>query len=150
MWFVWGHGARGIASQWTWSNTVETGGTGRESSGSPWTPMRSCQNKKGRWVQGCKASSQVGRKDRLGSGSVGRNDPLSRSGREEVGEWWQRKQGEWENKERGSQEPSGPEWPTGFRLRWNKEPKYKKGGGQKQGRERRWPKTEWAGMTDWV
>ena len=24
----------------------------------------------------------------------------------------------------------------------------KKGGGQKQGRERRWPKTEWAGMTD--
>ena len=44
-----GHGARGIASQWTRSNTVETGGTGRESSGSPWTPMRSCQNKKGRW-----------------------------------------------------------------------------------------------------
>ena len=24
----------------------------------------------------------------------------------------------------------------------------KNGGGQKQGRERRWPKTEWAGMTD--
>ena len=57
-------------------------------------------------VQRCKASSRVGRKDRLGSGlgergrraearkrekvakdPVGRNDPLSQSGREEVGEW---------------------------------------------------------------
>ena len=82
----------------------------RESSGSPWAPVRSYQKQKGKMevegVQRCKASSRVGRKDRLGSGEgesgrraetrkrekvakdpVGRNDPLRQSGREEVGEW---------------------------------------------------------------
>ena len=72
--------------------------------------MRSYQNKKGRWKwRECKGVKQVakwvgktdwdqakvkagggrkqGRETKVAKDPVGRNDPLSQSGREEVGEW---------------------------------------------------------------
>ena len=76
--------------------------------------MRSCQNKKGRWkwreFKGVKQVAKwVGKTDwdqakvKAGGGrKQGRERRLRKT-------QWAGMQGEWENKERGSQEPSGPE-----------------------------------------